>query len=146
MANKKIPINYASRDYETIKSDLIQIAKKYYPNNFKDFSEAGFGSFVLDTVAYIGDILSFYLDYQANETYFDTANEYSNLVKISKQMGYKLRENPSSHGIATFFILVPADSTGLEPDARYIPILKKNTIISTNGGTQFTLEIGRAHV
>lgn len=139
MPNKKIPINYASRDYESIKSDLIQIAKKYYPNNFKDFSEAGFGSFVLDTVAYIGDILSFYLDYQANETYFDTANEYSNLIKISKQMGYKLRENPSSQGLATFFILVPADSTGLKPDSRYIPILKKNSTISTKSGIEFTL-------
>lgn len=139
MPNKKIPINYASRDYETIKSDLIQIAKKYYPNNFKDFSEAGFGSFVLDTVAYIGDILSFYLDYQANETYFDTANEYSNLIKLSKQMGFKLRENPSSQGLATFFILVPADSTGLKPDSRYIPILKRNSTISTKSGIEFTL-------
>lgn len=139
MPSKKVQINYASRDFESIKSDLVSLAKKYYPNSFKDFSEAGFGSMVLDMVAYIGDILSFYVDYQANETYFDSANEFKNVIKLAKQMGYKIRENPSSQGIATFFISIPASVSGLEPDSNYIPTLKKGTIIGTNSGNSFTL-------
>lgn len=139
MANKKIPINYAARDYQTIKSDLVSIAKKYYPNNFKDFSEAGFGSMMMDTVAYVGDILSFYLDYQANETFFDSAIEFKNVVKLSKQMGFKLRENPSSQGIATFFISIPAAADGLGPNTAYIPTLKKGSSIGTESGISFTL-------
>ncbi len=139
MPNKKVPINYASRDFESIKSDLVSMAKKYYPNSFKDFSEAGFGSMVLDMVAYIGDILSFYVDYQANESYFDSANEFKNVVKLAKQMGYKMRENPSSQGIATFFVSVPAAPSGLEPDTNYMPILKSGTVLGTNSGNSFTL-------
>lgn len=139
MPNKKVPINYASRDFETIKSDLVSLAKKYYPNNFKDFSEAGFGSMMMDMVAYIGDILSFYVDYQANESFFDSANEFKNVIKLAKQMGFKIRENPSSQGIATFFISVPSAINGLEPDPSYIPILKSGTILSTNSGISFTL-------
>lgn len=139
MPIKKIPINYASRDYESIKSDLVSLAKKYYPNSFKDFSEAGFGSMMIDMVSYIGDIMSFYVDYQANESFFDSANEFKNVIKLARQMGYKFRENPSSQGIATFFISVPANSTGLEPDKNYIPILKYGTILSTNSGNAFTL-------
>jgi hypothetical protein len=139
MAIKKVPINYASRDYESIKSDLVSLAKKYYPNSFKDFSEAGFGSMMIDMVAYIGDIMSFYVDYQANEAFFDSANEFKNVIKLARQMGYKFRENPSSQGIATFFISVPASANGLEPDKNYIPTLKYGTILSTNSGNAFTL-------
>jgi hypothetical protein len=139
MANKKIPINYAARDFQTIKSDLVGIAKKYYPNSFKDFSEAGFGSMMMDTVAYVGDILSFYLDYQANESFFDSAIEFKNVVKLSKQMGYKLRENPSSQGIATFFISIPASTDALGPNTAYIPVLKRGSTISTQSGIGFTL-------
>lgn len=139
MAGKKIPINYAARDFESIKSELVALAKKYYPNNFKDFSEVGFGSMVMDNVAYVGDILSFYLDYQANESFFDSAIEFKNVLKLAKQMGYKLRENPSSQGIATFFISIPATSTGLGPEQSYIPTLKAGTNISTQSGINFTL-------
>jgi hypothetical protein len=139
MASKKISINYAARDFESIKSELVGIAKKYYPNNFKDFSEVGFGSMVMDNVAYVGDVLSFYLDYQANETFFDSAIEFKNVLKLAKQMGYKLKENPSSQGIATFFISVPASVTGLGPDTSYIPVLKAGTTLATNSNTAFTL-------
>ena len=62
MPKKTIPIKYTSRDYESIRKDLLQHAKRYYPDSFKDFSEASFGSMMVDTVAYVGDILSFYLE------------------------------------------------------------------------------------
>ena len=61
---KKIPIRYTNRDYNSIRNALVEHAKRYYPDTYQDFSEAGFGSLMLDSVAYIGDILSFYLDYQ----------------------------------------------------------------------------------
>ena len=75
--NKKVPIKYTSRSFNTIKEDLVNYVKRYYPDTYKDFNKASFGSLVLDTVAYTGDILSFYLDYQANESFLDTANEYN---------------------------------------------------------------------
>ena len=61
------PINYSNRDFTSIKNDLVEYAKRYYPDTYKDFNAASFGSLMLDTVAYVGDMLSFYLDYQAND-------------------------------------------------------------------------------
>jgi len=136
---KNVPIKYTSRDFASIKQDLVAHAKRYYPNNFKDFNEAGFGSLMLDAVAYLGDQLSFYLDYQANESFLTTANELSNVNKLAKQMGYRERENPSSYGIASLFILVPANTDGLGPDPRYIPVLKKGSIFSSTNGNDYTL-------
>jgi len=135
---KNVPIRYTSRDFESIKTDLIQHAKRYYPNTYQDFSEASFGSLMLDTVAYVGDILSFYLDYQANETFLNTAVEYENIVKLGNQMGYKFRVNPSSYGTATFFIIIPADAFG-QPDSNYSPILERGSEFSTTDGSKFLL-------
>ena len=139
MPKKNIPIDYLARDFQSIKDALVEHAKKYYPDTYKDFSEVGFGSLMLDTVAYVGDNLSFYVDYAANETFLDTASEFDNILKLSKPFGFKYTENPSSHGIATFFILVPANAYGSAPDQDYIPILKKNSSFKNRTGTTFSL-------
>ncbi len=57
----KRPISYTSRDFESIKDALVDHAKRYYPDTFKDFNDASFGSLLLDQVAYVCDQLSFYL-------------------------------------------------------------------------------------
>ena len=134
---KKPAINYTSRQFATIKSDLVNYAKKYYPNEFKDFSANSFGSLMLDTVAYVGDILSFYLDYQVNESFLSTAIEYDNVLKLAQNFGYKPQLSPSSYGTLTFFILIPA-STGA-PNFDYAPLLKRGTKLSTGQGNIFSL-------
>ena len=65
MPNKfKYPsIKYTSRDFNSIRDDLIEYARRYYPDTFRDFNEASFGAMMVDTVSYVGDMLSFYLDY-----------------------------------------------------------------------------------
>jgi hypothetical protein len=139
MSKKIVPINYTSRDFESIKGDLIQHAKRYYSEVYKDFNEASFGSLMLDTTAYIGDMLSFYLDYQANESFLDTAAEFENIIKLGRQTGFKFTSSNTSMGIATFYINVPANSYGLGPDMNYAPVLKKGSAFSTKSGARFIL-------
>ena len=79
---KIIPIDYTHRDYESIRDDLMEIAERFYPDTFQDFSDASFGALMLDMVAYVGDQLSFYADYQANESFLDSALEYENIMRI----------------------------------------------------------------
>ena len=137
-SGKKVAINYTNKDFDTIKSDLVSYARKYYSDTYKDFSEAGFGSMMLDTVAYVGDMLSFYTDYQSNEGFLDTAIEYDNVVRHARQMGYRLNKSPSSYGIATLYIIVPATTAGT-PNKAYIPVLKQGASISSTNNTRFTL-------
>ena len=75
MTKKIVPIDYTSRDFNSIKADLLSYVRRYYSNIYKDFNEASFGSLMIDTVAYVGDILSFYLDYNVNESFLDSAIE-----------------------------------------------------------------------
>lgn len=139
MSKKNVAINYTSRDFESIRRDLEDFAKRYYPNTYKDFNRASFGSLMLDTVSYVGDILSFYLDYQMNETFLDSAVEYNNVVKLARQLGYKLQTSPSSYGRLTFFVEVPASSLGLGPDPTLIPVLQAGSTFSSTGGGFYTL-------
>jgi len=137
--NKKVPINYTSRDFDSIRRDLIDYAQRYYPDTFRDFSEGSFGSLMIDTVSYVGDILSFYLDYQVNESFLDTSIEYNNIVRQGKQAGYKFRGATSAFGTCAFFIKVPANSVGLGPDTNYVPILKKGATVSSTANAAFVL-------
>ena len=136
---KIVPINYTNREFSTIRDDLIQLAERLYPDSFQDFSEASFASLMVDAVSYIGDQLSFYLDYNVNEAFLDTAYQYNNILRHGRIMGYNYTGRPSTFGEVALFILVPASATGMGPDKNYIPILKKGSQFSTESALQFTL-------
>ena len=141
MSNKRdnIDINYLSRDFQTIKADLLRYAKRYYPDTFKDFSTAGFGALMLDAVAYTSDMLSFYLDYQANESFLSTAVEYENVLKHGQTVGYKHQGARATHGVVTLYALIPANSDASGPDMNYAPILKAGSTLSSTAAALFTL-------
>ena len=135
-----VPINYTSRDYESIRNDLITHVKRYYPNVYQDFNEASFGAMMLDSVAYVGDVLSFYMDYNVNESFLDSSIETNNIIKLARQMGYRYAGVPASSGIVTMYIVVPASANGIQPDLDYAPILKKGAVFTAGStGASFTL-------
>jgi len=139
MSNKKIPIKYTSRDFESIRRDLENFAKRYYADTYRDFNRASFGSLMLDTVSYVGDILSFYLDYQVNESFLDSAVEYGNVVRLARQLGYRLQTSPASYGMLTFYIEIPAAASGLGPNNLLVPTLRAGSTFSSLGGGFYTL-------
>ena len=136
---KIIPINYTNRDFATIRKDLTTIAERIYPDTFQDFSEGSFGALMLDAVAYVGDQLSFYLDYNVNESFLDTAYQYSNVLRHGRILGYKDTGASSVYGKVALFVMVPATTTGLGPDPDYIPILKRGSKFSSTTRGAFVL-------
>jgi len=136
---KIVPINYTHREFSGIRNDLIQIAERFYPNTFQDFSEASFGALMLDAVAYVGDQLSFYLDYNVNECFLDTAYQYNNVIRHGRSLGYKHQGRPSTYGIISIYVLIPASASGMGPDVNYRPILKRGSSFSAKNGLNFIL-------
>lgn len=139
MAKKKTPIDYTSRDFGSIKKSLVDYAKRYYPEVYQDFNEASFGSLMLDMVSYVGDVMSYYVDYQANESFLSTAIEKKNVINLSRQMGYKYQQVATANGEITCYVLVPANNFGLGPDTSYAPILRQGSTFSTENGNNFIL-------
>jgi len=136
---KIVPIDYTHREFNSIRKDLMEIAERFYPETFQDFSEASFGSIMLDAVAYVGDQLSLYLDYNVNESFLDTAYQRSNIVRHGRILGYKDTGRPSTYGQVALFAMVPASTTGVGPDNRYLPILKRGSTFTSNTGLNFVL-------
>ena len=93
---------------------------------------------MIDTVAYVGDVLSLYLDYQANESFLQTALEDENILKIGKQMGFKNFSPGLSTGLIQIYAEIPANSDGT-PATNYGPIIKRGTTFSSIDGNVFTL-------
>ena len=103
MPSRKTPIKYTSREFDSIKRDLVEHAKRYYPETYRDFGAASMGSMYLGAVSYVGDMLSFYLDYQVNELFLETATEYDTATKGAPVLSEKLK----------FMLLYPLTLLGL---------------------------------
>mgnify|MGYP003627400797 CR=1 FL=1 len=136
---KFLPINYTNREFSEIRQDLLEMAERFYPDTFQDFSEASFGAMMLDAVAYVGDQLNFYLDYNINESFLDTSFQYSNVVRHGRALGYKATGRSSTFGEVNLYVQIPASSAGLGPDTRYIPILKRGSRFTSKNGLSFML-------
>jgi len=138
-SKKTVAIDYTSKDFSSIRDQLTQVAERFYPDTFQDFSEASFGAMMLDAVAYVGDQMSFYLDYNVNETFLDTSYQRDNVIRHGRILGYKDSGRPSTYGKVAMFVLVPASETGLGPDIRYIPVIKRGTRFTSQNGLNFVL-------
>ena len=86
-------INYLSKDFNSIKTDLIDYIKRQFPNEWRDFNDASGGMAVLELMAYVGDVLSFNIDRQVNEAYINRAVEIKNIVSLAENFGYMPRNN-----------------------------------------------------
>ena len=88
---KQIPsnISYTSKDFSTIKADLIEYTKSYFPDTYKDFNETSPGMMLIELASYVGDVLSYYIDYNYKESLLTTATERKNVIRLAEFLGYK---------------------------------------------------------
>ena len=76
-------IRYLNRDFNSIRSQLINYSQTYFPNTYTDFSDSSPGIMFMEQAAYVSDVLSFYLDNQIQETYLQYARQFSNLYDLA---------------------------------------------------------------
>jgi len=74
MSKLERDIRYIDRDFNTIRNNLIDYTRTYFPNTYNDFSDTSTGMLFMEMAAYVGDVLSFYLDNQVQETFIQTAH------------------------------------------------------------------------
>jgi hypothetical protein len=130
---------YLNKDFDSLRNDLLQYARTYFPNNIQDFSEASLGGLLLDLAAYVGDVQSFYLDHQFFESFPETSSENNNIERHLRKAGVPIVGAAPAVCTVTFFIKVPATSDGLGPLPEALPIIKQNTIVRAGNGIEFTL-------
>ena len=89
VSKQKVNINYLARDFDSIKKELIIYLQQYYPDEYQDFNEASGGMAIIELLAYVGDMMSFYIDKQVNEGFLNRAIENKNIFSLAQNMGYQ---------------------------------------------------------
>ena len=83
-------IDYTSRDFAALKADLVDLIKERTNTTWDPTDYSDLGNVLVETFAYMGDIMSHYLDRIANETTIDTAIQRKTLLAFAKLYDYVL--------------------------------------------------------
>ena len=142
MANTNRDIKYINRDFSEFRQRLVEYSKTYFPNTYNDFSPASPGMMFMEQSAYVGDVLSFYLDNQFQETFTQYAQQTNNLYELAYMFGYKPKISTAAQVTIDVYQQLPAKQVGTEyvPDYDYSLTLSENTSISSQNGKSFLIQ------
>lgn len=102
--------DYTSRDYLTIRQDLLNRADTLIPE-WSSRNRADFGVMLVNLWAYMGDVLHYYVDRAAAETYLGTATQTSSVLAIANLLDYKPLFQTSATGTVTVEAVSPTHSS-----------------------------------
>jgi len=127
-------VNYLAKNFSEYRQNLIEFAKSYYPNTYNDFNEASPGMMFIEMAAYVGDVMSFYIDNQFKENLLLFAKERNNIVSISQALGYKPKLTATATVTADIYQMVPAlgSAFNYEPDKKFFLRILPSSKFSTN--------------
>ena len=139
MAAENRDIKYLNKDFGELRTALIDYTKTYFPSTYNDFSPSSPGMLFLEMSAYIGDVLSFYLDNQIQENFIQYARQENNLYSLAYMLGYKPKVTGAATVTVDFYQKIPL--TGGEPDYNYAVYIPNNIALSSNvaGASNFLL-------
>ena len=144
MAKLERDIRYIDRNFNTIRDSLIQYSKTYFPNTYNDFTDTSTGMLFMEMAAYVGDVLSFYLDNQIQETFIQKARQTTNLYALAYSLGYVPKVTTTATTMISFYQQVPAilSASVYVPDFDYSLIIPENTQVTsnTNSNQKFLIE------
>ena len=134
MANQKKDIKYINKNFDTFKADLIEYAKSYYPTTYTDFNQASPGSMFIEMASYIGDVLSYYLDSQIQETFAQYAKQANNLYPLAYMLGYRPKVVSTALVNLDVYQQIPATTVlgSAVPDFSYAFIINEGMQVKSN--------------
>jgi hypothetical protein len=126
-------ITYINKDFTELRASLIDYAKTYFPTTYNDFTPTSPGMLFMEMAAYVGDVLSFYLDNQFQENYLQYARQTNNLFELAYMFGYKPNITQVATTNITFYQQVPAILSGsiYVPDYTYALFIPANASITS---------------
>jgi hypothetical protein len=142
MAEIKRDIRYIDRDFNSFRNALIEYSKTYFPNTYNDFTETSTGMLFMEMASYVGDVLSFYLDNQIQETFIQYARQTENLYNLSYLLGYVPKTTTPSTVEIDVYQTIPAKTVGGAevPDYDYALFIQENAVVNGVSGVPFILE------
>lgn len=127
---------YLNLDFDEFKKDLKEAAKIYFPKTSKDMSEASSAMMMIENAAYIGEVLSFYIEDRFKNSNIHTAKDIDAIFTQARALGYPLRGPSAASGEQSFYLEVPAITGsygGYIPDLSYALNFKNVQLQNSKG-------------
>ena len=142
MATIKRDIKYINRDFSDFRQRLIEYAQTYFPDTYNDFSPASPGMLFMEQAAYVGDVLSFYLDNQFQENFVQYVQQTNNVFELAYMFGYKPKTTGVAQVTLDIYQQLPAKTVSGEvvPDFDYAITVNENAIVTSQNGTSFLIQ------
>jgi len=133
--------SYLAKDFASFKADLTRYARNYFIKQNADFSEASLGGMFVELAAYVGDSMSFFLDYQYNELQPETATNTQNIAAHARNAGVKIiGASPASTDLHVFIEVSAATVFGeYVPNPNQLPLILEGTTFKSTTGVTFTI-------
>tara|TARA_B110000967_G_scaffold209936_1_gene268741 strand:+ start:1170 stop:3041 length:1872 start_codon:yes stop_codon:yes gene_type:complete len=132
---KKRDIKYINKDFSELRRSLIDYTQTYFPTTYNDFSPTSPGMLFMEMSAYVGDVLSFYLDNQIQENFIQYARQENNLYELAYMFGYKPNVTQVATTTVDFYQQVPSILSG----STYVPDFDYSLFIPANATVTSTL-------
>ena len=124
-------INYLARDFGDIKNELIAFSNKYYPEIADSFNDSSIGSWFIDLVSDVGDMLSYHTDRMYQETNINSARLRSTMMNFARSSGLKVPGAKASICEVEMSVELPVSSENIAlPDWRYAPIVRRSSTVA----------------
>ena len=144
MATPNRDIKYLNRDFSDFRARLIEFSQTYFPNTFNDFSPSSPGMLFMEQSAYVGDVLSFYLDNQLQENFLQYARQTNNIFELAYMFGYKPKITSAAQVNIDFYQQLPAKTVGdiQVPDYDYTITIPEDTTVGSSvyGNNTFIIQ------
>jgi hypothetical protein len=136
---------FTARDFESLRSQLLDSARTYFPDKIQDFSEPGVGGMFLDFAATVGDSLNYYLDHSFKELDPSQAVESDNIITHLRNAGVEIVGAAPATVDLTFSFNVPSEEiniaavgTGVyQPKRSALPVILAGTSAASFSGINF---------
>ena len=123
MADINPIFSYTNRDYETSRQESISKIPYMSNGDWTDLNATDPGIIILDHVHALADMIQYYMDHNALESYLSTSKERKNIFRIANQLGYGITSAKGAKVTVQF-------STKKSYDSTYI--IPKHTILTTS--------------
>jgi hypothetical protein len=92
-------INFNAFDFDTIKASLIEYLRLYFPEDFNDYIESSEVISIIETFAYVGELIAYRLDLNAHELNLDQAEKKESILRLARLISFSASRRQSARGL-----------------------------------------------
>lgn len=119
-------LDYTAKDFDSIRARLFNIVPSAFPD-WTDTQIANFGNILVEMFAFVGDVMMFYQDNQANESRWTSARLKRSLLSMAKLIGYQTSGASAATALLTLRLAEP--TTG-------VVIVRAGDLFSTQSASE----------